>query len=124
MTLRIAVSIALLCGLVSRAADAPPDSVLSDEYVFEVLRHVYRWHMDDTMLPTDSAELLEIDVWVKTLSPSLDPGDKSRYLQVVLPDMGLEIQLKKADYYVAELDARIRNSDFKIVGVRQFNWAC
>lgn len=106
----VVVAISLTgCASMPRSAG----ELLSEEYIGEVLRHLYRWHLDETALHgLDQQKAVEI--WTRVLSPKLDVGDRSQYVEMVLPKLLLRVTLKKADYDVPELKVRIRNRGFKI----------
>lgn len=98
-------------------ADAnSPASVLTREYTADLIRHLYRWHFDETMLRSVS-EYGDTRMLVRELRPALDPGDESRFLEVIAPRMGLRITLKKAAYTVEETGARVENTAFKLFRV-------
>ena len=93
---------------------------LSDEtWLFEVLRYVYDWYIDERDIPA-AAKSGQVVFWVRELKPKLDEGDHSRFGEVVLPQFSLRIKVKNADYTVPELDVKIKTGEFKVVSVESF----
>ena len=92
------------------------DGVLTRDYVAEVIRYLYRWHADETMLASVSQHT-DTELWARPLHPKLDAGDDSRFCEVLFPRVNLRIVLKQADYLVEELGQRVRNESFKVHSV-------
>src|SRR4051812_17159226 len=69
-----------------RAASAPSreGNVLTRDYVAEVIRYLYRWHADETMLAAVSTHT-DAELWARRLHPQLDAGDNSRFCEVLFP---------------------------------------
>jgi len=120
------------CASTRPTPDAPPPDapatsatnaqgqVLTRDYVAEVLRYLYRWHADETMLASVSG-YTDTELWARPLQPKLDPGDDSRFCEVLFPRVKMRIVLKQADYLVEELGQRVRNDSFKIHSVGDYN---
>src|SRR5688572_19270371 len=66
-----------------REAAAPPREAvaLSREYVAEVIRYLYRWHADETLLSSVS-QFSDTELWARPLHPRLDAGDASQFCEV------------------------------------------
>jgi hypothetical protein len=94
---------------------APPE-LLARPYLYEVTRHLYRWYLDerDLDLLTNCRELV---FWVRALRPALDPDDRSRFGEITLPQLGMRVKVKLADYTIVELKTEVRSDTFKIVAV-------
>ncbi len=87
---------------------------LSREFLSLVSRHLYRWYLDETaMLVIDDTD--EIEFFVRRLTPELDAGDHSIYLELLVPQLSFALTLKKAAYEVPELGVEIANEDFRII---------
>ncbi len=97
-----------------------PAGVLTREYTADLIRHLYRWHFDETMLRAVSTHA-DTRLLVRELRPALDPGDESRFLEVIAQRMGLRITLKKAAYTVEETGARVENDSFKLFRVEMLD---
>jgi hypothetical protein len=88
------------------------------DYVSEVIRHMYRWHLDETALHTVS-QYTDVEIWVRPVKMALDEGDHSRYYELVAPRLLIRLLLKKADYELPELKLRVQNADFRILRVER-----
>ena len=102
------------------AAAAPAAAVFEElggeKFVFELIRHLYRWYLDES----DVGGHLEhpaFDVWARRLDVQLDPGDESRLAEVVIPIFNVYVTVKKASYRVEELDLEVRGRQFRIINV-------
>jgi len=105
---------------VPRAADAAEvaldDELVDTKYLYNVVRHLYRWYLDER----DAEKIVgedEIAFWVRELTPELDPGDRSRFGQIVIPQLGVSVAVKQADYTIEKLDVKVQNATFKIINV-------
>ena len=96
----------------NRAA-APESELLEKPYLYEITRHLYRWYLDETDLDTEIRGK-EFVFWVRALDLPLDPGDRSRFGEVILPGLGITVRLKKADY----IEAFFKNIDWKTAAAR------
>jgi hypothetical protein len=122
ITSAIIVTLLLLAGCASTPAPATRQSaVLTRDYVAEIIRYLYRWHADETMLASVSG-YTDTELWARPLQPKLDTGDDSRFCEVLFPRVHLRIVLKQADYLVEELGQRVRNDSFKVHSVGQYTW--
>lgn len=90
--------------------------LITSQYLFEVVRHAYRWHLDESDLDGFSS-LKEFPFWVRELKPKLDPGDASQFAEIIMPWIRTAVKIKKTDYYVPELALRVKSGGFKIVNV-------
>jgi len=95
--------------------DIPPE-VLDKRFVHEVLRHLYRWYLDEVDIANRPRQT-DIDVWVRALTPPLDAGDRSRFAELVLPSLGIVVVAKKADYTVEDMGLTVKNEHFMIARV-------
>jgi len=87
-------------------------------YLFEVVRHLYRWYMDEADIEFTTAND-EFVFWVRSLDYKLDAGDKSQFGEIVLPRLGIRVKVKKADYTIEKLGTVVRNDNFKIINVER-----
>ncbi|HUO09657.1 MAG TPA: hypothetical protein VM008_15210 [Phycisphaerae bacterium] len=127
MRLRLALLVGMV-GLVGCEASRPaapvvkgpaaPAELVDRKYLFEVVRYLYRWHMDEAEAEK-ALEAKEFVFWVKRVNVKLDEGDRSELGEIFLPDLGMIVRVKKADYEVAELGITIRNDRFKITEVER-----
>jgi hypothetical protein len=96
-------------------AEAP---ALTHDYVAEIMRYLYRWYADETMLAS-VAQYPDTELWARPLHPKLDADDRSRFCEVIFPRVNVRVVLKQADYLVEELGQRVRNDSFKIHSVEK-----
>lgn len=98
-------------------AEVPPE-LLHKPYLFEVVRHLYRWHLGESdvlRIPGQST----FDFWVRDLLAKLDEGDRSRYAEITVPTFNLVVTVKKPDYRIAELGVTVTGTVYKIVNVQR-----
>ena len=87
-------------------------------YLFEVVRHLYRWYMDESDVEyTTSNDKFEF--WVRSLEYQLDDGDSSKFGEIVMPRLGIRVKVKQADYTIEKLNVVVKNDTFKIVNVER-----
>ena len=98
------------------AAVAPPAEVLEPTFLYEITRHLYRWYMDESDVEKQAGEK-DFPFWVRRVDAPLDAGDRSALATILLPRMGIEVQIKKADYAIEELDLAVKSKGFRIVNV-------
>jgi hypothetical protein len=84
------------------------------------VRHLYRWYLDERDLDAVVASG-EIVFWTRPLTVKLDEGDRSKFGEVVLPQLSLVVKVKQADYTIPELDTTVRNADFRITDVARLD---
>lgn len=108
----------ILCGLPALPAQAqqPPKEIMEMPFLHDVVWHLYRWYLDEN----DADKLAgkkDTVFWVKGLNPKLDPGDKSLFGEVMIPDLDVDISVKKSDYTIPEFNLTAKNDHFKIINV-------
>lgn len=109
---------ALTGGCVNRPPATTQPTAMEVEYMGEIVRHLYQWYMDETMLASaDNSGAIE--VWGRTLQPKRDAEDHSEFYEVLIPDLLYRVQMKKADYAIPELGLRVTNHNFKIVSAER-----
>ena len=99
------------------AVAAPPAELMEKTYLCEVTRHLYRWYMDEADVEREAPPAADFAFWVRRAEVPLDAGDRSQLATILLPLLGIEVQVKKADYAIAELDLEVRSRGFRIVNV-------
>lgn len=104
----------------TRAVPQREAELLTRDYVAEVLRYLYRWYADETMLASVSQHT-DTELWARPLHPELDAGDDSRFCEVLFPRVHMRIVLKQADYLVEELSQRVQNESFKVHSVEEYS---
>jgi hypothetical protein len=89
------------------------------DYVAVVVRYLYRWHADETLLSSVS-QYPDTELLARRLHPRLDADDSSQFCEVIFPRVNMRIVLKRADYLVEELGQRVRNDSFKVHSVGEY----
>lgn len=101
-----------------RVGDAAPaaDALIDKAYIYEVVRHLYRWHLDaeDLAQPTHGQNLV---FWGREIHPHLDSGDHSRFGEIIFPGFGVLVTVKKSDYRIEEFGTEVKSKGFKIISV-------
>ncbi len=118
---RVLVVAVVLFGWLAPVArsGAETNLVFSQEYLSEIMRHLYRWHLDETALLTMD-DTPEIEMWVREATPKLDVEDNSQYCEMLVPQLSFLLMLKKADYEVPEIGLRIENSGFRVLRTEKY----
>ena len=109
---RLLAALALIAG----AAHAGPTPPEDPAYLREITRHLYRWYLDedDVARAADAGKLV---YWIVPLHPPLDDGDRSRLARLVLPQLGVAVDVKQVDYTIPELGVQVRSGGYKITRV-------
>lgn len=117
----LALVICLVSSLRGQVSDSQGEAfeTLADwENVSEVMRHLYRWYLDDADLVSitgaDSAVC-----YILPLELELDEGDHSLFAEIYIPAFGVLIRLKQTDYRVEELALEVASDTFKIINVER-----
>ncbi len=108
----------ILCVMTVLPAQAqqPPKEITEMPFLHDVVWHLYRWYLDEN----DADKLAgkkDTVFWVKGLSPKLDAGDNSLFGEIMIPDLDVDVSVKKADYSIPELNLTAKNDRFKIINV-------
>jgi hypothetical protein len=118
---KLLVAILLLTGLSARGETNTTDAVAplrKPEYLFEVVRHLYRWYLDES--DVDKApQAGPVQFWIHRLDPKLDPGDKSLFAEITIPLLRTVVELKDTDYTIEELGVHVDSSNYKITNVER-----
>lgn len=122
------VAVAALCGgcatssVSNRDAASPdsskPDALLEKDFVLEVLRHVHRWHFDQSYV-LEAGKMETLEVWGRRLHPTLDEGDRSEYAELWIPAVKTLVKLKRSEYRVPEINLDIAERSFKVTRVNR-----
>ena len=115
----IIVTIALAAstlGLHASARQQVDERLTDPVFLGEVMRHLYRWHLDERDVEPEIARG-EFHLRVRELHPALDEGDASRFGEILLPTIGLRVIVKMSDYTVPELDLVVRDDGYHIVRI-------
>jgi hypothetical protein len=93
-----------------------PAELVQPAYLYEVTRHLYRWYLDEAEVER-VVQARQFVFWVRRLDARLDPGDQSQLGEIVLPQLGFSVKVKKADYRIEELQTTVKSQTFKITQV-------
>lgn len=102
--------------LSSQTALETTPALLEPAYLYEVVRYLYRWHLDESEVER-IVSAKQFAFWVRRLAPQLDAGDRSVFGEILLPQLGLQVKVKKADYAIEELGIDVKSQSFKITQV-------
>jgi len=92
---------------------------LGGEDAFAALaRYLYRWHLDENDFKERNPDYCG-KLWIRRIEGILDEGDKSRFLEVVLPAIGVVVTLKKSDYIIEELKLHVKSDGYKITKINR-----
>ena len=117
----LALLIPLLTGLTCPAQTAEPTDRRTDllaelggpSYIYELFRYLYQWYLDEP----DVAPLFDEEstiLYLQPLSPELDAGDRSRFINVYIPAFGTKIALKKSDYTIEKTQQTVSSPLFQV----------
>jgi hypothetical protein len=93
--------------------EAAPEPLLQKPFVFDILRHVYRWHFDQSYV-LEAGQLDTLEVWARRLHPPLDPDDRSEFAELWIPAVNTRVELKRAEYRIPEMNLDIVDRSFKV----------
>lgn len=105
---------------VAAAESEPPldPELQKSTYLYEVMRHLYRWHLDESDIDPIIGKK-QIAFQIRPLGPELDDGDNSRFASIRIPDLKIEVTVKRADYVIDELDIAVKSDTYKIISVKR-----
>ena len=106
----------------ARSGGPPAMRVLNwlagERTLYEVLQYLYRWYWaEEEVRPLFAQE--ETLLWWREVPAARDEGDRSRFLELYLPELHTEVVLKKADYELPERGVSIRNEHFHVLEVHR-----
>jgi hypothetical protein len=93
-----------------------PAELMDPKYLFEIVRHVYRWHLDENDVDR-LAGAQQFPFWVRMVEVPLDAGDHSRMAEITMPLVGTAVKVKKCDYRIEELDLAVTSSVYRVTSV-------
>lgn len=121
MTAPILKRLILGCLLTIACACHAQKAPFSQHYGDELIRYLYRWHLDDAILAETLGGQEHIMLYYRYLEPEQrDEGDRSEHLEVVLPVAKLYVRLKRADYQLQKHGVEVRNAQFKFLSAQHF----
>ncbi len=98
------------------SAAGAPQELVQPPYLFEIVRYLYRWQLDEAEVDRLVGAKCVV-FWVRRVEAPLDPGDRSVLGEILLPQVGVRVKVKKADYRIEELGAEVKSASFRITQV-------
>lgn len=114
----MSLSSGLLKGEAATAKQVPPE-VIEKKFLYEVAKHLHRWYLDEIDIENIN-EKEDMVFLFRVLDMKLDEGDKSQYVEIIIPALKLSVKMKKADYRIDELDVTVKSKYFKINNVARY----
>lgn len=96
-------------------SSAPPE-LLQQSYLYEVVRHLYRWYLDESEIER-MIGAKNFTFCVRRLETTLDPGDHSILGEILLPQLNISVKVKKADYIIEETEITVKSPGFRIIQI-------
>lgn len=96
-------------------AMVPAQPEVGAEWLIDLGQELYWWYLDEEALELRKASGFEFGV--RRLTPELDEGDESQWIEVRVPRFALGVVAKKPDYRIEELGVEVRGKQFRIVNV-------
>lgn len=98
------------------SASKVPQELVQKPYLFEIIRYLYRWQLDEAEVGR-LISAKEVVFWVRRVDAQLDPGDCSILAEILLPQTGVRVKVKKADYRIEETGTAVKSTTFRITQV-------
>jgi hypothetical protein len=114
------ITLGLLCMLTSLLRSEQAQEPFNREYGYELVRYLYRWHMDDAILAQAEQAQAELDLYYRYLQPTLDAGDRSEHLEIILPQVQMVVVLKRSEYRVEKMDLHLQDPYFKVQSAQHY----
>ncbi|MDF3129631.1 hypothetical protein P0Y35_10540 [Kiritimatiellaeota bacterium B1221] len=95
---------------------APLPEGVDDDLLMQTTIHLYRWVLDENDLDQVMKDK-DLVYWVRELKHELDDGDQSRMFEIWMPQMNLQVVMRKADYEIEKMGIRVRNKGFKVSNI-------
>ncbi len=86
----------------------------NEDAFLDLARYLYRWYLDEDDFKRFDPEVKR-QLWIRRVQTVGDAGDKSRYLEVVFPAIGVWVTLKKTDYQISELKINVKSDGYRII---------
>jgi hypothetical protein len=95
-------------------------NIITDDYLYLLTQHLYRWYMDESDI-LNNRNKDYFTFWINPVSQTLDTNDKSKMLQIILPDFNISVLAKKSDYTIDELNISVSNNTYRIAKVSRIS---
>ena len=87
-----------------------------EEAFVDLAQYLYRWYLDEDDFK-DRNPAYRGKLWIRKLDRVLDEGDKSQFIELVFPAIGVMVTLKKSDYLIEELQLKVKSDGYKVTKV-------
>ena len=87
-----------------------------DDGFFQIVHYLYRWYLDENDFKRRD-RAFERQLWIRQVQVATDESDKSRFMEVVFPAVGVTVTLKKTDYRIPELKLDVKGNGYRIVRI-------
>jgi hypothetical protein len=104
----------------SSKKNVPPAEMKSKAWLEEVVRHLYRWYLDERAIDR-VIQSGDVIFWIREIKPKLDEGDRSRFGEVIMPQFLIAVKAKQADYTIPEFNVTVKNETFRITQVERLD---
>lgn len=95
-----------------------PAELTQQTYLYEVVRHLYRWYLDEAEIE-QMMGFNNFIFWVRPLDVPLDSGDHSVLAEILLPQLNISIKVKKAEYLIQETGVAVKSRGFRITQINR-----
>lgn len=100
----------------AQCALATPSELTELPYLYEIVRYLYRWQLDESEIQKILGEK-QFVFWVRPVAAKLDAGDRSQFAEILLPQLNVSVKVKKADYTIEETGTVVQSRNFRITHV-------
>jgi len=96
----------------AQSALATPPELLQLTYLYEIVRYLYRWDLDESEIESVLGQKKFI-FWVCPVAAKLDAGDRSQFAEILLPQVNVSVKVNT----IEELGTQVKGRNFKITHV-------
>jgi hypothetical protein len=95
---------------------AVPPELLQISYLHEIVRYLYRWQLHESEVE-NILDQKQFVFWVRLVPEELDAGDHSQFAEIMLPQLDISVDVKKADYTIGETGTLVKSPNFRITRI-------
>jgi hypothetical protein len=95
---------------------AVPPELLQLSYLHEIVRYLYRWQLHESEVE-NILDQKQFIFWVRRVPVERDAGDHSQFAEIMLPQLDMSVDVKKADYTIAETGTVVKSPNFRITRI-------
>ncbi|HTR40138.1 MAG TPA: hypothetical protein VMH87_00800 [Pseudomonadales bacterium] len=97
-----------------------PPELLQLSYLHEIMRYLYRWQLHEADVE-NILDQKQFVFWVRHVPEELDADDHSQFAEIMLPQLGISVYVKKADYTIEETGTAVKSPNFRIIRIARGN---